>query len=337
MQEIGLGEAAAAIRASQAQPAPSQNGPKRKRVYERILISEEDLRRSDRRVRRTRTWPQPLPPPLPLPLPLPPACPARCCRNAHLPPSFVSAGRGRTSTTMSSSSTSKPTQRCAGPPGRGEQAILRAGCLLPLLALLAYAVPALQAWHASMVRPLTVSAAAFHRIPCAAGPTPWSRARLVAARRRCECAGGTSSGAAQARIAGAAGSLRVSGMHCTDRTLHRLACSRLAGWLCMRLAPAVPAVLCCRARCTEKVPGGRLGLRRGAGQPGLPQGALLGHVLPAVAVWCWRVGVPGCIPPAKPELQAVRHSVPALYCLQVMSASMVSGGFWCSAPQELVK
>ena len=74
MQEIGLGEAAAAIRASQAQHAPSQNGPKRKRVYERIFISEEDLRRSDRRVRRTRTWPQPLPPPLPLsaPLPLPP-------------------------------------------------------------------------------------------------------------------------------------------------------------------------------------------------------------------------------------------------------------------------
>ena len=54
MQEIGLGEVVAAVRASQAQPAPSQSGPKRKRVYERIIVSEEDLRRSDRQVRRTR-------------------------------------------------------------------------------------------------------------------------------------------------------------------------------------------------------------------------------------------------------------------------------------------
>ena len=48
MLEIGLGEAAAAVRCSQAQPGPSQNGPKRKRVYERVLLTEEDVRRSDR-------------------------------------------------------------------------------------------------------------------------------------------------------------------------------------------------------------------------------------------------------------------------------------------------
>ena len=148
MQEIGLGEAAAAVRQlSQAQPAPSQNGPKRKRVYERIIIGEEDLRRSDRRVRRTRhlrrsgrrgsgggRWQRG-------------AAAQRHCTlqeggswwavgraAARLPPAsrlllfdthlplLVFAGPGRTSTTTSSSSSNKPRQRCAAPPGRGEEA-----------------------------------------------------------------------------------------------------------------------------------------------------------------------------------------------------------------------